>query len=55
MNVPAPWNLGTPAPKPGDPMRYRLSWETDPTYPAAEPVDGEVEIFRRRSDDSDDE
>jgi len=39
----------------GSTYRARLPWETDPTYPAAEPVDGEVEIFRRRSDDSDDE
>ena len=37
MNVPAPWNLGTPAPKPGDPMRYRLSWVRDP-QPAEAPM-----------------
>lgn len=30
--------------------RARLPWETEPTYPAAEPVDGDF-IFRRRSND----
>lgn len=36
----------------GSTYRARLPWETEPTtYPAAEPVDGEVEVFRRRSDD----
>ena len=31
----------------------RLPWEAEPTYPAADPVDDDVEVFRRRSDDSD--
>lgn len=36
----------------GSTYRARLPWETEPTtYPAAEPVDGEVEVFRRRSDE----
>ena len=40
----------------GSTYRARLPWETEPTtYPAAEPVDVEVEVFRRRYDDSDDE
>jgi len=40
----------------GSTYRARLPWETEPTtYPAAEPVDGEIEVFRRRSNDSDDE
>ena len=32
--------------------RARLPWEAaEPTYPAAEPVDGDVEIFRRAPDE----
>lgn len=31
--------------------RARLPWETEPTYPTAEPVDGEVEVFQRTADE----
>lgn len=31
--------------------RARLPWETEPTYPTAEPVDGDVEVFWRTPDE----